>query len=48
MHTSNMQVSADVDNAIKNFLNDISSASDEKSNPHIFQRILNKISEAKA
>ena len=45
VHTSNMQVSADVDNAIKNFLHDLASTSDEKSNPHIFQRILNKISE---
>ena len=45
VHTSNMQVSADVDNAIKNFLTEIASTSDEKSNPHVFQRILNKISE---
>ena len=43
---TNMQVSADVDNAIKNFLNEIVPG-DDKSDPHIFQRILNKISEEK-
>ncbi|HJW19292.1 MAG TPA: hypothetical protein VJ571_01885 [Candidatus Nitrosotalea sp.] len=45
-HTTNMQVSADVDNAIKNFLNDMMPV-DDKSNPHIFQRIFDKISEDK-
>ncbi len=45
-HTTNMQVSADVDNAIKNFLNDLMPV-DDKSNPHIFQRIFDKISEEK-
>ncbi len=45
-HGTNMQVSADVDNAIKNFLNDLMPA-DNKSNPHVFRRILDKISEEK-
>jgi hypothetical protein len=47
IHTANMQVSADVDNAIKNFLSEIAATTDDKSNPHIFQRIFNKISEEK-
>lgn len=47
MHTANMQVSADVDNAIRNFLNEIAATSGDKSNPHILQRIFNKISEEK-
>ena len=41
-HSKNMQVSADVDNAIKNFLNEISLAPD-KSNSPLFQRIFKKI-----
>lgn len=48
MHTSNMQVSADVDSAIKSFLNDITISSEGKSNHNILGRIFNKISEAKA
>ena len=43
VHPTNMQVSADVDNAIKTFLNEIGFVSD-KSNQHIFQRVFNKIS----
>ncbi len=43
-HTTNMQVSADVDNAIQNFLNDLMPV-DDKSSSHIFQRIFDKISE---
>lgn len=47
VHTSNMQVSADVDNAIKQFLNDISVTSDGKSNTNLLQRIFNKVPEEK-
>lgn len=43
VHATNMYVSADVDNAIKNFLNDIGSSSDNRSQD-LFQRIRNKIS----
>lgn len=46
-HASNMQVSADIDNAIQNFLQEITATNDDGSNSHIFQRILNKISEKK-
>ncbi len=45
-HATNMQVSADVDNAIKNFLNGMI-PSDDKPNSHIFQRIMDKVSEDK-
>ena len=48
IHAANMQVSADVDNAIKNFLSEIVIKSGDKSNPHIIQRIFNKISEETA
>lgn len=41
---SNMQVSADVDNAINSFLNEMAPSNDGKE-PHLFQRILGKISE---
>lgn len=44
IHPTNMQVSADVDNAIKNFLNEIGPIYDDKSNPPIFQRVFKKIS----
>jgi hypothetical protein len=41
-YPTNMQVSADVDNAIKSFLKEIDSTSD-KPNPHIFQHDFNQI-----
>lgn len=43
---TNMQVSADVDNAIQNFLSEMADSADDKE-PHMFQRIFNKISEGK-
>lgn len=43
MHATNMHVSADVDDAIKNFLNDIGSSCDKPSQD-LFQRVRNKIS----
>lgn len=43
---ANMQVSADVDSAIKNFLNDMAPP-DDGNEPHLLQRIMNKISEDK-
>jgi tetratricopeptide (TPR) repeat protein len=48
IHTSNMQVSADVDNAIQNFLQEIAATNDDRSDSHIFQKILHKISEKKS
>ena len=41
-HSKNMQVSADVDNAIKNFLNEVGSVSDKSSSP-LLQRIFKKM-----
>lgn len=46
MNSTNMQVSADVDNAIKNFLAEIESTND-KQNTHTFQRVFKKISSKK-
>jgi tetratricopeptide (TPR) repeat protein len=41
-HPTNMQVSADIDNAIKNFLSEIGPIYD-KPNQHVFQRVFKKI-----
>ncbi len=38
INSTNMQLFADVDNAIKNFLSEIGTTSD-KLNPHVFQRV---------
>lgn len=48
IHTSNMQVSADVDNAIQNFLQEMTVTNDDRSDSHLFQRIRHKISEKKS
>ncbi len=47
VHTTNMQISADVDNALSQFLDDTSVISDGKSNPNLLQRISHKIPEDK-
>ena len=47
MHASNMQVSADVDNAIRHFLQEITVTPDNRSDSHIFQKIFHKIPEKK-
>jgi tetratricopeptide (TPR) repeat protein len=46
INSTNMQVSADIDNAIKNFLAEIESASDKPNMP-IFQNVFKKISSEK-
>jgi tetratricopeptide (TPR) repeat protein len=46
LNQTSIHVSADIDNAIKNFMNEIGSTRDELS-PNILQRVFKKISEVK-